>query len=1080
MKKRVFALLMALCMVASLLPVQMVSAEGAMALPLDQKVTTVMNAGETLTFTADDVAAGTYSFELSVLGNIYFDVVNNENGLHYFEGGFQEETATSEVDLDEGSYTILVSNNSTEDSAEVSVMLTLVSLRDDGSGEDTGDGSGDNTDDNTGDGEGSQDYTAIYFRASEADFTIYNQDEVVECYFMGSVSLLAGETLADHGYTVTDPVYWEPSRPFLGWMACTYEELPDGAGSVAVQIPGTEIMSSEEILSYPALPDYQLEFIAQWGGEEDDYFSNVCFDGYGGMFEITYEYGDGESNTYEMDYDGQYCREGVTIRDNILLNYENMELSDPVQEGYTFEGWLEYIWFDEVWTLVSETVYSTEELFGRIVTGEDMVYVAKWAEKDMQEYYQYGQNGGEDGGNDGFEFVIPEDAEVTELTLDQKVSVEGQSEQYFSFIAPATGYYDLRVSNDRSGFDIFSTHGYIWLNSNVCMVTVHLEEGEVFQFVPYAPETTDLWISKSNEIIDLEILSQDTTRVFQKSNNVAAYDVIKGLTIQVTFQDGTTRTVTLPDSESFYMIDGFEPVVSFDFEQETGTTATVTLYYGDAYDSFQVNLVDKVVTQMEILADEPIEVVENTYGYTAQGMNGYYFRYNPYQILANKADFRFTWSDGSQETVSLTYGEEPIYYGVELYFWDTQDEESWTVGTTNTVDIWYGDLCVSASIQIVESPIEKLEIISEPTAMLGEPDFKKASDGTWEWYSPNLSGLEFTITLKDQTTQTYGFDDWKLVDEDYYVGDYIVSLDIEDDDPLYGITGPCDIPLILLVGGARAEFNLHVVEKVVEEGVVTVSPSVVEDQLDGSGTVEVDATTDNTDTPAVSMPAASVEKVAEADAELKVNLDNAQVILSEEAVETIAEKSNGKAEEVLLMVENVAITDLTDAQQALIEEVAQKTQSGAAMVLDVFLSVDGEPVRDFDGKITIRVPFTPPAGTKGEDFDVYYLSADGKTVQKMPTTYADGYLTFVTDHFSDYVALNGEPEGSVDYTPAGTGSDSGNGSDNGSDDDSGTTKPTEPVPNTGDEANLVGYFTMLMVSGMLAAAMFVLSKKVRV
>ncbi|MBQ5665953.1 MAG: hypothetical protein IIV41_08850, partial [Akkermansia sp.] len=68
------------------------------------------------------------------------------------------------------------------------------------------------------------------------------------------------------------------------------------------------------------------------------------------------------------------------------------------------------------------------------------------------------------------------------------------------------------------------------------------------------------------------------------------------------------------------------------------------------------------------------------------------------------------------------------------------------------------------------------------------------------------------------------------------------------------------------------------------------------------------------------------------------------------------------------------------------------------------------------GKVTISVPFALPEGKAGTDYYVAYVAEDG-TITAMPTTYADGVLSFETTHFSNYVVL--ENVSSDDIPPTG-------------------------------------------------------------
>ena len=186
------------------------------------------------------------------------------------------------------------------------------------------------------------------------------------------------------------------------------------------------------------------------------------------------------------------------------------------------------------------------------------------------------------------------------------------------------------------------------------------------------------------------------------------------------------------------------------------------------------------------------------------------------------------------------------------------------------------------------------------------------------------------------------------------------------------------------------------------------------------------------------LPVASLEKVAEANEEatLTVNMTEVTVTMDAKTMAAVAEQSAG--ETVTLKVEKIETKALTEKQQAVIED------KEVAVVVSATLISNNTAISDFKGgSVTIAVPFTLPEGTKGSDFQVYYVADDG-TITAHDTEYKDGCLVFSTTHFSDYVVVN-------------------------------TADPT--VPNTGDAADLMLHTTMLAVALIGLTALFIGKKK---
>ena len=82
--------------------------------------------------------------------------------------------------------------------------------------------------------------------------------------------------------------------------------------------------------------------------------------------------------------------------------------------------------------------------------------------------------------------------------------------------------------------------------------------------------------------------------------------------------------------------------------------------------------------------------------------------------------------------------------------------------------------------------------------------------------------------------------------------------------------------------------------------------------------------------------------------------------------------------------------------------ISTNVDSTKATVFDISMSVDGVTVQP-NGKLTVKIPL--PEGYNPNQCFIYYLNTDNNTVEKLATSYADGYLTFETDHFSYYAVV---------------------------------------------------------------------------
>ena len=81
------------------------------------------------------------------------------------------------------------------------------------------------------------------------------------------------------------------------------------------------------------------------------------------------------------------------------------------------------------------------------------------------------------------------------------------------------------------------------------------------------------------------------------------------------------------------------------------------------------------------------------------------------------------------------------------------------------------------------------------------------------------------------------------------------------------------------------------------------------------------------------------------------------------------------------------------------------TQTGAtqSFIYDIKMTVNGKEVQPI-GNVTIKIPL--PNGFKSDSCYIYYVNTSTGNVERIPTTYENGYLVFETDHFSYYAIVD--------------------------------------------------------------------------
>ncbi len=184
-------------------------------------------------------------------------------------------------------------------------------------------------------------------------------------------------------------------------------------------------------------------------------------------------------------------------------------------------------------------------------------------------------------------------------------------------------------------------------------------------------------------------------------------------------------------------------------------------------------------------------------------------------------------------------------------------------------------------------------------------------------------------------------------------------------------------------------------EITVEDGTAAIPDSKVE--ITEGEDVVIDVTGTEEEVTGAVIGAETVDKIANAETSVEIKLPDATVSFDAAAMGTIAGAAADSA--ITIVAKETKQENLTTEQKTALAELNVST------VISLEVLAGDTKISDFGGgKATITVPFVLPEGKDAASYYVAYIAADG-TITAMPTTYADGALTFTTTHFSDYVVL---------------------------------------------------------------------------
>ena len=125
----------------------------------------------------------------------------------------------------------------------------------------------------------------------------------------------------------------------------------------------------------------------------------------------------------------------------------------------------------------------------------------------------------------------------------------------------------------------------------------------------------------------------------------------------------------------------------------------------------------------------------------------------------------------------------------------------------------------------------------------------------------------------------------------------------------------------------------------------------------------------------------------------EVELKNASIALDADTLSDLG------STDVTLSADTVEDTAREEVVNNLTED--QKAQLGENTIYNFSMEQDGSPVSEFGGLVKVTIPYTLDPEEDPNNIGIWYLADDG-TVETLAATYANGFVTFETSHFSYY------------------------------------------------------------------------------
>lgn len=249
---------------------------------------------------------------------------------------------------------------------------------------------------------------------------------------------------------------------------------------------------------------------------------------------------------------------------------------------------------------------------------------------------------------------------------------------------------------------------------------------------------------------------------YSETDGVFYYDFYRkyknDLEFTVTYSDGTSENLTIYDSEQRDGADCIECNAS-DSQREQpwslGSENYMLVRYKNASVTVQVTIEKNPVESISVASGDAY-VYENIDGHISNYLDsdGNEFFYYDAKTALKDVVLGVNYSDGS-------YGEIDVaeYRGKGLSFRAAQEDDHWTKDKVNYVTVSFYGKEIAVPVTVIESPVEKIELVSGSITLYENADgYTDIDNNGEEYYYYNLPDdrydLKFRITYKDGTTET--------------------------------------------------------------------------------------------------------------------------------------------------------------------------------------------------------------------------------------------------------------------------------------------------------------------------------------
>lgn len=595
-------------------------------------------------------------------------------------------------------------------------------------------------------------------------------------------------------------------------------DLSAGA-STSVTMSGTGYVSSEKHIRFTAEESGPYALSVSYADDQDIWHGVEMSMGSGSGYirsdsVLRFEAQAGKTYTIDVDLWGMYDRP-VTYTFQLLpcVAADGIQLVTPTTMGYIGSSLTVEVLWSPSNSLVEPLLWCvSDDTVAQIKTSDDgSALVRLLAEGTVTLTAETAQ-----GLSASLELTVCPHPGVITLTGGVNPSLTMLANDYFDleFTPDATGYYRFTTSQEemrlqfdgptvvRDGEKLYYLQAGTTYTGGIDNLSDQILEGNVTVSLVEVPAPVSMTITR---------LPNQTEFLPGALDGIWMNDLLAGMEITVTWSDGRITVWAFDTHGTTY--EGYQ--VRWQLKSAGTNQKELVIKLGDISASCKLTIKNLSVVSLTLVDADRIQIIENSCGYydTYSG-SWIYSEYLPemYTLL-------ITFNDGS----SVTARAGDTVYGKRLSCQMDQYDKPWVAGGENFVTFSYGKLSVRLPVEIIESPVEKIQLLSKPRTVFTIGDrrfFMDYGDGVYYFAPENLKqyleGLSFKIYYKDGTQKIVSEENiqWRQVSGKWYpyVDGYPLGLMGELMSGYDPISQECEMEGLVEFMGASVTYTVYLVE----------------------------------------------------------------------------------------------------------------------------------------------------------------------------------------------------------------------------------------------------------------------------